>query len=1476
MVRLSQLPCGLAITLAMGQGVSATPVVNIGMKAAFPAGPYLLELLETAAAENSSAYFPMLDRISMGIFSSAVTEAQMYTSFISVLHADRHITDHEALSTFNWALSLRTASPRIEAHYQYYESSVEPIAGDVEDCLNWVLLDGNRYCSPDLLKPANIGGQLPRDITDVPFERSLGSGKKAILYADPTSPSFGPFHRALSAAAEKGELNYRLRYRRSPGSTLSALPVSGYAVELSLKRTDYIVIDDREAEQDASQKSGSTDVDLDDEEEVADLRPLSTSELESLGLKAASFVMQHDYPLEALVKLTQDLPKFTTSVANHEISEDFLGEHQKNRGKMIPPGINNLWINGVKLIERQIDPFSLVDMVRRERTFLQGVRDLGFSGKQALSLLGHNHVAAAKSNAVSPRYDWTDRPEEGSVIIWLNDLENDAQYAEFPSSLNALLQRMYPGQLPPIRRNIFNLVFPVDLSDPDDLAALSQTMALVTRKIPIRFGFVPLVSNPKASTQAKIAYHLTQDYGFRALIDYLGELQESSTDASEKLLAATVEEHTLKPNASKKSWSTVMGSDHYLHQVDLAQQWARRLGAGTSNRIVFVDGTVLPRDKTWMQSVSMKITEDLQLVQKAIFKSQIDEDTWVPGIFLEQASSSRNVYITPENEKALKVLNVNKIYSDFSGLFDAVPVLQGSAESAKETWAILTVIADLESSSGRELLLEALKFKHNRPGVRLDIIPNPQSSGSAFGLNTALRSNLQKLQDLSTLAELDSILEAKPDSHDNNPGFRASLDNFLSSNNLAHGSQVLLLNGRVVGPIPPDEAFKEASFQELFKFEYVNRIKPVYEALEALGLSQKITDPTSAAKVTSLTALSTISDLPDGIFESTSTLRTSVYDDWESKYTAIETGDPESSSVHIVGLLNPLSEQGQRWAPIIKVLSELKGVYVKLFLNPKENIAELPVKRFFRYILQSAPSFNEDGSLKTPNATFKGLPSEALLTAAMHVPPAWLVAPKVSVHDLDNIKLSTVKGDVEAVYELEHILIEGHSRQTTGPSPRGAQLVLGTDAEPFLTDTIIMANLGYFQFKANPGYYNIRLKEGRSSEIYTIDSIGARSWEAVPGDEGTYVSVMDFQGTTLYPRLKRQRGMDDVDVLEDSDGSEDGIISAGLKFAGSLFGKKRSASDKEHAEINIFSVASGHLYERMLNIMMVSVMRNTKHTVKFWFIEQFLSPSFKEFIPHMAKEYGFRYEMVTFKWPHWLRHQREKQREIWGYKILFLDVLFPLSLDKVIFVDADQIVRTDMIDLVNHDLEGAPYGFVPMGDSRTEMEGFRFWKQGYWANFLRGQPYHISALYVVDLGRFRKLAAGDILRQQYHSLSADPNSLSNLDQDLPNNMMFRIPIHTLPQEWLWCETWCSDEDLATARTIDLCNNPLTKEPKLDRARRQVPEWTVYDDEIAALAKRIRETVGSEVAAHVHDVHTMSRRLDEHKDQQEGVHTKDEL
>lgn len=41
-----------------------------------------------------------------------------------------------------------------------------------------------------------------------------------------------------------------------------------------------------------------------------------------------------------------------------------------------------------------------------------------------------------------------------------------------------------------------------------------------------------------------------------------------------------------------------------------------------------------------------------------------------------------------------------------------------------------------------------------------------------------------------------------------------------------------------------------------------------------------------------------------------------------------------------------------------------------------------------------------------------------------------------------------------------------------------------------------------------------------------------------------------------------------------------------------------------------------------------------------------------------------------------------------------------------------------------------------------------------------------------------------------------------------------------------------------ARTIDLCNNPKTKEPKLAAARRIIKEWPALDEEQAAFTASV--------------------------------------
>lgn len=37
-------------------------------------------------------------------------------------------------------------------------------------------------------------------------------------------------------------------------------------------------------------------------------------------------------------------------------------------------------------------------------------------------------------------------------------------------------------------------------------------------------------------------------------------------------------------------------------------------------------------------------------------------------------------------------------------------------------------------------------------------------------------------------------------------------------------------------------------------------------------------------------------------------------------------------------------------------------------------------------------------------------------------------------------------------------------------------------------------------------------------------------------------------------------------------------------------------------------------------------------------------------------------------------------------------------------------------------------------------------------------------------------------------------------------MIHQVAIKSLPQEWLWCETWCDDASKARAKTIDLVSH----------------------------------------------------------------------
>ncbi len=65
-------------------------------------------------------------------------------------------------------------------------------------------------------------------------------------------------------------------------------------------------------------------------------------------------------------------------------------------------------------------------------------------------------------------------------------------------------------------------MIPLDLADVKDIEIIVETLQMVVkRRIPIRFGFVPLLVSPEAIDQAKIVYHLWDTYGLGAVLAYL-------------------------------------------------------------------------------------------------------------------------------------------------------------------------------------------------------------------------------------------------------------------------------------------------------------------------------------------------------------------------------------------------------------------------------------------------------------------------------------------------------------------------------------------------------------------------------------------------------------------------------------------------------------------------------------------------------------------------------------------------------------------------------------------------------------------------------------------------------------------------------------------------------------------------------------------------------------------------------------------
>lgn len=1216
-------------------------------------------------------------------------------------------------------------------------------------------------------------------------------------------------------------------------------------------------------------------------ESTNEMAPLKVWQMQDLSFQTAARILAAPAvdALNVMKDLSQNFPTKARSITKTVVSSDIrkeIGENQKFfKGTLgLQPGDSALFINGLHIDLEAQDIFSVFDVLRSEARVMDGLRSLLIETPYIHDILKLNVQPSESDYAVDIRH---------SAISWINNLETDHRYSSWPYNVQELLRPTFPGVIRQIRKNFHNLVIILDPTQDNSGDLLNVAEMFYSNNIPLRIGLVFVVSDEDdvdgmqdAGVALVRAYnYMCDEVNSQSAFEAVMSMYNRVPPGGQLTVADVVK--VLEKRFPYVEISSVLGSDSsYDTNRKEAKAYYAQTGVGPLPVILY-NGVPFQRehlDPDELETVTMqKILETTTFYQRAVYLGELATDHDVIDYIMNQPNvvPRINPRVLSTSRTYLDLSDTNNYFIDDYARFSTLDLKEKNAAVAnsmnymtkKDDGYIRPVtywvVADFDTASGRKLLYDAIRHMKSSNNVRLGMINNPtadvsvETSRVARAIWAAMQTQsannaknfitkMAKEETAAALGKGADIAEFAVGGMDVSlfkTAYEDSKFDFLLSHalfcrdvlKLKRGQRVVISNGRILGPLEDEEVFNQDDFLLLESIILKTSGERIKSKVQQFGIEED----RASDLVMKVDAL--LSSQPKG----ESRVEYGFADD---RHSAVKIR-PKEGEVYfdVVAVVDPVTRDAQKLAPFLMVLKQLVNVNMRVFMNCQSKLSEMPLKSFYRYVLEPEVVFQADSSFSPgPMAKFLDMPQSPLFTLNLNTPESWMVESVHTRYDLDNIYLEEVDTIVGAEYELEHLLLEGHCFDvSSGQPPRGLQFTLGTESEPVIVDTIVMANLGYFQLKANPGAYVLKLRKGRSDEIYRIYSHDGTD---SPADSDDIVVVLNnFKSRIVKVKVQKKPDKFNEELL--SDGTEETETGFWKSFTRGFTGGGKTDEPKPDKDnvINIFSVASGHLYERFLRIMMLSVLKNTKTPVKFWFLKNYLSPTFKEFIPHMASEYGFQYELVQYKWPRWLHQQTEKQRIIWGYKILFLDVLFPLAVDKILFVDADQIVRTDLKELRDFDLEGAPYGYTPFCESRREMDGYRFWKSGYWASHLAGRKYHISALYVVDLKKFRKIAAGDRLRGQYQGLSQDPNSLSNLDQDLPNNMIHQVPIKSLPQEWLWCETWCDDHSKKSAKTIDLCNNPMTKEPKLQAAVRIVSEWSDYDQEI----KRLQNTVQEKLA-----------------------------
>lgn len=1232
-------------------------------------------------------------------------------------------------------------------YYNLYPMGIYPDSTELPQLngsRNYFMLNGEQYDKPDdvfYLKSKELSKQAAVPDSEVitdPTELIIGTNPKSpliVLYGCPIDDQFEEFHRNLYAEAAQDTGKFRFIWRSTCSPNMTSPMANNFGLSLSIRERSELELILKNPEfhidvpEDFTESEGTLDI-------------VRKKDLEVLDLKVTSLIANHYYntknisdTLHYAKSIINNFPLYVSQLIDMDLhpkeQDKILAYNNDLKKKGVDYNLLGLFINGQQLKVSSLNEYVLLNAIDKEYNLLQHLSnsltkiDGAASIRDTKQLLNEfSTISLPHLQASQPvKIDLHRIPGFSDTVIYFNDITIDEQYKELSNDVSVFFEKSPFGELPAYKQNWNEVIFAIDFNDLDNpntkfaLAGLNRALTVVAQGYPQRIGLLPF--NSEHNFNANLINVQDDEGEVAKIINKIYDLKRYDMEELMKFLEK-LQEKGNNLNFKEPTLNSIMKMPNYAKQVRDLQIYETSL---------IVNGEIYPfRPNTFNYLISNVIKKDADFIRQQLnskasrngkpSSGSVD----VRGMLHLKSACSRHLKYMPE-------YYADALYSsenlEILEQIDPQRILTFTFDHNLNVLHTITLVDDFECKDTLRRLRNILKTKFK--GIRIRLI----HTGDIKSRNWKDLFNLQHKEDAMKM--LKKMWVSKPNKKHSRIN---EIDNNVLKNWLPQIPMLYLktqsffvLNGRFIH-FEEDELTTTREFSDLIQREAIRTLDSI-SSLEKV-FSSFSDSPISADSIETVSSILTkmyyhSTQLNDhGIEYTTETVLPRIDLSQilkENDFTIFGSNYNNEKVIDIVLLLDPLEERTQKLISLVSKFEKFYSVSIKIALFPTEKLTIVPIERI--YIDDTIKAEAIDDKLSKSFDVSVDSPQFISISETNTIDDIMLEVYVFDEHD------SISQGRVDGVSSLPLELVDSNGH--------------------IVDSTFTMKTFGYAQFHVpNLGTnFTVRIVgANRNYEIVSISSYGFSDFI-----ENPRVDILDLNPAKLYVRVRKTGDNEVINISADNN-------------------------------VNIFTVLKDSTDEDRYKDMVLNILAKVDkvqgtRTLIFWILDSpFLSKSFKDFITNFNENnelLGAHINMLKYNWPNWLRPQRFRYRKMQVSKLLFIDVLFPSSIEQVIYMSP----------------LGEPFDPIALLDENSskktsfslfKMTGHGYWEEGYWEKMLRDHGlsfYSISPGFLINLKRIRELNTGDKLRLHYQRLSTDINSLINIDQDLINNLQMEVPVGTL-------------------------------------------------------------------------------------------------